>query len=189
MEESNLTPFIRQKLDILFVGLNPAFGSSRNKHYFSVFQSFWSQLFESGLITSNVDKSNADEIIFGSTQKNFNNWSFGITDLVTEVAENKSSKIKPTRTHVRRLLDTIKENEPIVVILLHGKVLDKVLSFLGYDTPDANSGELGKILKDYESNFFNMAFPHGNTITSVDKVKRYFEVKDYLINKKSTNSN
>ena len=188
MEKSTLVPFIRPALDILFVGLNPAFGSSQNKHYFSVFQSFWSQLFESGLITTNVDKSNADEIIFGTTEKNFNNWSYGITDLVTEIAESDSTKIKPTTTHVQRLLNTIKENEPIVVVLLHGKVLDKVLSFLGYDTPAANSGELGKILKNCESNFFNIAFPHGNTITSVDKVKRYFEVKDYLIQKKSTNS-
>ena len=53
----------------------------------------------------------------------------------------------------------------------------------------ANSGELGKILKESDSNFFNIAFPHGNSITSLDKVKRYIEVNNYLIKLKSSANN
>ena len=189
MVESNLTPLVRPNLDILFVGLNPATGSSQNRHYFSVVQSFWSQLFEAGLIISYVDKSNADDRVFQSTEINLNNWSYGITDLVTEFAESDSTKIKPTILHIQHLINTIKDNKPLVVILLHGKVVEKVLTFLGCGVPNANSGELGKILNDCEVNFFNIAFPHGNAITSLDKVKRYIEVKNYLIQKKSSNSN
>jgi hypothetical protein len=79
LEKSNLVPFLREGLDILFIGLNPALGSSRNRRYFSVNQSFWSQLYSSGLITQYVDKSEADGKIFGSTEYNFNNWEYGMS--------------------------------------------------------------------------------------------------------------
>ena len=74
-----LKPFIRYDLDILFVGLNPAIVSNHKGHYFSVKQSFWTQLYEAGLITSRVDKDAADEIIFGDTKFNLNNFDYGIT--------------------------------------------------------------------------------------------------------------
>jgi hypothetical protein len=71
MEQSSLVPFVRKNLDILFVGLNPAEGSSRNGHYFSVNQAFWNQLYEAGLITKFADKLNADNLIFGSNKYNY----------------------------------------------------------------------------------------------------------------------
>lgn len=84
MKESRLKPFIHSGLDILFVGLNPARGSSQNGHYFSVNASFWNQLNEAGLITEFIDKGIADEIVFGSTCININEYQYGITDLVQE---------------------------------------------------------------------------------------------------------
>lgn len=135
MEQSTLVPFVRKNLDILFVGLNPAKGSSRNRHYFSVNQAFWNQLYDAGLITTRVDKANADEIIFGSTNKNFQNWAYGVTDLVTNLAESNSSKIKPTHQNCEKLRDTIYNFAPKTVILLHGKVLDKFLSFWSWPEP------------------------------------------------------
>lgn len=60
MEKSKLVPFVRENLDILFVGLNPAKGSSYNCHYFSVNQAFWNQLYDAGLITARIDKASAD---------------------------------------------------------------------------------------------------------------------------------
>ena len=77
MEKSNLIPFVRNNLDILFVGLNPAVGSSRNRRYFSANQAIWNQLYDSGLITSRVDKSIADELVFGQKDINFQGWSYG----------------------------------------------------------------------------------------------------------------
>ncbi|MFT6210117.1 MAG: hypothetical protein ACJATE_000723, partial [Bacteroidia bacterium] len=88
MEEARLIPFLRNDLDILFVGLNPAKGSNDNRHYFSVNQAFWNQLFEAELITQPVNKQIADDIVFGGNNLNFDNWEYGITDLVTEYAES-----------------------------------------------------------------------------------------------------
>lgn len=181
MEESTLVPFVRENLDILFVGLNPAKGSSRNRHYFSVDRSFWNQLYSAGLITTYVDMSNADDIIFGSTIKNYRGWSYGITDLVTNIAESNSKKIKPTRQDCQILRDTIYEYSPKTAILLHSKVLKKFLRFLGCSVPASNSGELGKIVLNCETMFFNIAFPHGNNIPSDKKVVQYEKVKQYLL--------
>ncbi len=182
MEKSNLMPFLRENLDILFVGLNPAKGSSRNRHYFSVNQAFWNQLLESGLITKYIDKSVADDRIFRTNKLNYENWELGITDLITEIAESNSAKIKPKLDDLIRLKKVIIEYKPKTVVLLHGKVLKKFIDFLGYVVPESNTGELGRLIEKCDTNFFNIAFPHGNTITSERKVKRYVELKEYLEN-------
>ena len=127
-----------------------------------------------------VDKENADTIVFGSTDKNFLGWSYGITDLVTSIAESNSSKIKPTRQDCEILREAIRKFAPITVILLHRKVLDKFLPFLGYSVPESNSGQIGKLISNCPSMFFNIAFPHGNTITSAEKIEQYKVVKQYI---------
>jgi hypothetical protein len=181
MEKSHLVPFVRENLDILFVGLNPAKGSSRNRHYFSVNQALWNQLYDAGLITCRVDKSNADEIVFGRTDKNFQDWSYGVTDLITTIAESNSGRVKPTQEDCEALQSLIKKLSPKVVILLHGKVLDSFLAFLGCAIPGSNSGKLGMLMKDSSTMFFNIAFPHGNAISSEDKIVHYQTVRRYLL--------
>lgn len=182
MEKSKLVPFLRPELDILFVGLAPANGSSNNGHYFSVNQALWNQLFASGLINCYMDKSKADETVFGSTKVNRNKWSYGITDLVPAIAESDSAKIKPTYKDNERLCNEIIKFNPKVAILLHGKVLDKFLPFLGMANQKSNSGKLGKIIHGCETMFYNIAFPHGNAIKAIDKVKLYKEIITYLEN-------
>jgi uracil DNA glycosylase superfamily protein len=179
MEKSKLIPFLRNNLDILFIGLNPALGSSQNKHYFSVNQSFWNQLYDSGLIITNVDKSYADDFIFGSTEYNCN---FGITDLITSIAESDSTKIKPKSQDSIHLKNTIIEFSPKVSIILHSKVLKIFLNFMNIKVPDSNSGYLGNLIKNCQTIFYNIAFPHGNTIASYYKVQKYKEVKEFLLN-------
>lgn len=184
MEKSNLIPYVRKDLDILFVGLNPAKGSSQNKHYFSVKQSFWEQLYYSGLITTSVDKSNADDKIFGSNRYNYNNWNYGITDLITEVAESDSRKVNPSIDDCIRLEREILFYKPRTVVLLHGKVIKYFFRYLALSKPLANTGKLGKIISDSNTVFFNIAFPHGNAITNELKIKRYIELKDHLLTNK-----
>lgn len=184
MEKSSLIPYLRKDLEILFVGLNPAKGSSDKGHYFSVNQAFWNQLFDSGLIEESVDKLIADEIIFRTNKVNFSNWNYGITDLVTEIAESNSQKIKPTLSHCKQLTENIRLNKPKSVVLLHSKVTKTFLNFLNKPIPKSNSGNLGNILSNSDTTFFNIAFPHGNSISSLEKVKRYLELKEFL---KSTN--
>ena len=180
MEASNLLPFIKENLDILFIGLNPALGSNRNKHYFSVKQAFWNQLFEAGLITQWVDKKKADDLIFGSNESNYNNWEFGITDLVTEVAESDSGAIKPTDLHCERLEKLIKKYSPRVAIILHSKVLNNFLKYLDKPIPKANDGHIGELIGGCSTTFFSIAFPHGNNIPDQDKIARYREVKSFI---------
>lgn len=181
MKESTLIPFLRSNLDILFVGLNPAEGSRQNRHYFSVNQAFWNQLFDSSLITEYIDKSHADEVVFGTNRINFKHWNMGITDLVIEVAESNSSAVKPTEKDCQRLKNTIIAFKPRIVVLLHQTVLRKFLRFLGHKVPISNTGKMGKLIKSVDSEFYNIAFPHGNTITSQEKVNRYLELKNFLI--------
>ena len=181
MERSNLIPFVRDNLDILFIGLNPALGSSRNKHYFSVNQSFWNQLYFSGLVSEYVDKSNADELIFGSNTLNLNNYNYGVVDLVTLVAESDSSKIKPTKDDCKYIINLIVKFNPLISIILHGKVLKYLFNYLNLTVPNVNSGYLGKIIPNSNILFYSIAFPHGNTFTSDEKIKRYIEVKNKLL--------
>jgi len=181
MNNSELKPFIREGLAILFVGLNPASISNIKGHYFSVRMDFWNQLYDSGLITKKLDKDKADITVFGTTKININNWSYGITDLVPEIAESDSNKIKPKKEHCDNLINSIIKYNPKVVILLHGKVLKYFLRHLDVNKPVINSGNLGNILKGCDSLFFNIAFPHGNTIPKGEKVEMYKEVYRYLM--------
>lgn len=180
MEQSTLIPFVRTNLHILFVGLNPAKGSSRNRHYLSVNQAFWDQLYDSGLITCPIDKAEADEVVFGGTSINFRGWGYGITDLVPQVAESDSTNVKSTAANCECLKDIIFEKKPKTVILLHGKTRKHFLRFLGCPVPRANSGQLGKLIPHCPTMFYNIAFPHGNNWTSADKVFQYRNVRKYL---------
>ena len=164
MEKSNLVPLIRQNLQILFVDLNPAKGSSDNRHYFFVNQAFWNQLYDAGLITEKVDKLVADETVFGSNEINYCGWEYGITDLITEVAESESRKIKPSVDDCRRLKKQIQKFQPKVAILIHGKVTKTFLPYIGGSALPANYGPIGKVIDNCPTMFYSIAFPHGNNI-------------------------
>lgn len=181
MENIKLKPFIRKDLDILFIGLNPAVISNKKGHYFSVKQSLWNQLYHSGLITKEVSKENADELIFGSTAFNIKQMNFGITDLVTHIANSNSNEVKPTEDDCIRLEKDILNYKPRVAIIIHSKVLKKfVFKHLGIKECESNSGYMGKLIKGCDTTFYNIAFPHGNAIADKDKIKRYKEVKDFI---------
>jgi len=182
VEKSKLVPFLRRNLDILFVGLNPTKGSNDNRHYFSVNQAFWNQLFAAELISQPVDKLVADDIVFGRTHLNFSHWEYGITDLVTQYAESDSSKIEPTTKDCIKLIKDIEEYKPKTAVILHSKVLSKLFNFLDKTIPNSNSGKLGRVVKKCNTQFFNIAFPHGNSIASIDKINRYKELKHFIIN-------
>ena len=79
----------------------------------------------------------------------------------------------------------IKQFNPKTAIILHKKALSIFLKYCDVNVPRANSGRLGRIIKNCSTEFFNIAFPHGNAITSADKVIRYKEVKMYLLQSKN----
>ena len=182
MEKATLKPFLRENLDILFVGLNPARISNKKGHYFSVKQSFWKQLHQGGLISEDVNKDYADDLIFGGDQLNFNQWNYGITDLVTHIAESNSTKVEPTVADCKALKDVILQYKPLTVVILHGKVLKEFVShYIGGGKYYSNSGKMGQLLKGCNSVFYNIAFPHGNSISDANKIKRYKELKSDIL--------
>jgi hypothetical protein len=177
---SKLTPFLRQGLDILFVGLNPAKGSSDKGRYFSVNQAFWDQLLAAGLITLRVDKSSADVIVFGSTSVNVHNWQFGMTDLVSDIACSNSRLIRPTRGHTEKLIHQVDVMKPRATILMHSKVTKAVCEYLGIPYSGANPGRIGVSEERVGTALFGVAFPHGNWVANSDKVIRYIQVREFL---------
>lgn len=185
MEKATLKPFVRENLDILFVGLNPAVVSNQKGHYFSVKQSLWNQLYRSGLILQEVNKDIADELIFGSTELNVEHLNFGITDLVTDIADSNSGKVKPTIADCKKLEQTIRKYNPRITIILHNKVLKKfIFGYLGVKECPSNSGKMGELLENCETTFYNIAFPHGNAIQDEEKIARYREVKELITKQK-----
>jgi mismatch-specific thymine-DNA glycosylase len=181
MKKSKLIPFLRPNLDILFIGLNPANGSSEKGHYFSVNQSFWNQLFDAGLLRYPVNKNVADDLVFGYTDYNFKNWNFGITDLVTTIAESDSSKIKPSFQNTENLVLELKKYKPKTAVILHSKVLTNLCKYLNLKKPKTNSGNMGVLIDDCDTIFYNISFPHGNTITAIQKIEKYKELKIHLL--------
>ena len=135
------------------------------------------------MITEKVDKFIADEIVFGGNAINFKGWDYGITDLITEVAESDSRKIKPTKEDCRRLERDIRKHQPKTTILLHGKVTKTFLPYLGIKPVCANHGQIGKIMINCPTMLYSIAFPHGNNIPSKEKVSKYNTVKYYLLKK------
>ena len=122
----------------------------------------------------------ADEQVFGSSTINTNHWEYGVTDLVNFIAGSNSSKIKPSLKDNTTLMQTIKTHEPKIVVLLHSKVVNSfVKEYLGKSV--VKYGNLGKLIEGCDSLFFNVPFPHGNTITSDVKVEMYKQIKETLL--------
>lgn len=172
-------PFIREDLDILFVGLNPANTSSKKGHYFSTNSAFWNQLHLAGLITECVNMDTADDIVFGSSDINYKNCQYGVTDLVNYLAESDSSKVKPTMQNCKDLEQNILKYKPKKVILLHSKVVKQfVEKYLKKGS--IQYGKLGKLISNSDTVFYNVPFPHGNAIKTEIKIELYKEIKDSL---------
>ena len=171
----NLKPFIKHNLEILFIALNPPEISNEIGHYFSKVPNFWNQLFLSGLITRNVKKETADELIFGSNKYNYKNWNYGLVDLVPNIIETSSSKVKPLDSHINNLKNLIIEYKPKNAIIIHSKVRDKLYN---KHTP-MTKGYIGKILlnEGCETNFFLAPFPHGDSIKQEVKISLYKKIK------------
>jgi len=176
----NLKPFIREKLDVLFIALNPPKQSNSNGHYFSGKTSrFFYLLHNSGLITQAVDKSIADDEIFGNNTLNFKNSNFGVIDIVPNIVETKSSKVKVTIEHIDSLVEIIKKYKPKIVCIIHSKVLKAInrsKETVNKLTFESNS----KLLKDCETLFFFNYFPNGNNKPDSIKLKKFREIKELL---------
>ncbi|MFT6210681.1 MAG: hypothetical protein ACJATE_001302 [Bacteroidia bacterium] len=75
----------------------------------------------------------------------------------------------------------VEKFKPKAVVLLHGKVISNLCTYIGKNIPKANTGQMGQLIENCKTEFFNIAFPHGNTISTVKKVARYLELKKELL--------
>lgn len=171
--------FLRKGLDVLFVALNPPQQSNSNGHYFSGNSSgFFKLLYRSGLITYNVDKSCADEKIFASTEYNYKNAQYGVTDLVFDMLETNSGKVKVKQYHIDNLINKIQELNPRIVCIIHAKVRDEINKSLS--RPMIDYGKCGKLIDGCDSIFFQNYFPNGNNISDSTKIKIFQQMKELI---------
>lgn len=118
-----LNEYLHPEMDILFVALNAPDKSNKNAHWFSGNLSFWNVLFNAGIITQPIkDVLEGDIKVFGSTEINFNNLQFGVVDLVQDIVQTDSSKIKTKDEHVQRILSIVDKHPTKKLCLMHSKV-------------------------------------------------------------------
>jgi G:T/U-mismatch repair DNA glycosylase len=121
--EINLNEILHPKMDILFVALNPPKNSNSNGKYFSNNLSFWNVLYNSGLIIHPIyDKLKGEELVFHNNKINFQKAIYGITDLVHNVVETNSNKVKVRQHQVERILKITEKHEIRKLCLMHSKV-------------------------------------------------------------------
>lgn len=180
MTKIKLQPFLRPQLDVLFVSLNPPVQSNDNGHYFSGRSSrFFRLLYLSGLITKDLPKATADETVFDSTSVNYKGCAFGVIDLVDDIVQTNSRKVRPTRRHVDLLFTRIREFDPRFVCVIHSKVRD-ALNKNPVCAERLDYGICGPLLLGSESVFVLNYFPNGNNVSDEKKLRIFRALRDEL---------
>jgi G:T/U-mismatch repair DNA glycosylase len=172
--------YIRPKLDVLFVALNPPTKSANNGHWFSGEQSaFFKLLYMSGLITANVPKANADEIVFGGTSINYKAASYGVTDLRPELIETNSGNVRVSGEDVARFIDRVRANEPRIVCIIHGKVraeFNRLVDRFPGVVATVEIEQFTTPLAGCTSRFICNHFPNGNSYPDAVKIEIFRRV-------------
>lgn len=165
----NLKEYIHPEMDILFLALNAPEVSNANAHWFSRNLSFWNVLYNSGLITQSISNPIEGDIkVFGSNKINFQNHTYGVTDLNNEVVETNSNKVNIEKRHVNRIINILETKKVAKLCLMHSAVGEAFRSSgLLKNTTPARYGLIGYINETevYEVPFHNASIP--------DKVQYY----------------
>jgi len=182
-EKIHLEPILYDKMDILFIPLNPPKKSTKNKHYFSRTEVFWKILSDHGLITKEIWKdgnyTTADDIVFHGNSRNFQHSIFGIHDLMPDKLESNSKKVKPELSPVNKILSVVKKRKIKVVCLMHSKVYKSFKKSKDIDwIPDSKYGHIGTFKK---TKIFRVPFPSYRNYQADDPIWGYYsELKDQL---------
>jgi len=156
---------------VLFIALNPPVQSNSNAHYFSGKQSrFFKLLAASGLITQEIPNACADEMVFGTSEINHKGASFGVVDLVPDLVETRSGKVRVAAEDVARLVSQIRSFAPRFVCVIHSKVLSG-LNRHGGLVRRLEYGLCGPVLQDCATEFAVNYFPNGNSIKDDTKIQ------------------
>lgn len=180
MTKFSLRPFLRRRLDVLFVALNPPTQSNDHGHYFSGRGSrFFHILYLSGLITVDLPKAAADKTVFDSTSINYKGCAFGVVDLVDDLIQTNSGKVRPTIQQVDLLCARIREFRPRFVCVIHSKVRNALNKNPEFVDP-LDYGICGPLLRHSESVFVLNYFPNGNSVSDKKKLRMFRALRDEL---------
>lgn len=170
--------YLKENLDILFIALNPSVQSNNNTHYFSGKQSlFFKQMYQSGLVTENLDRLTADELVFGGNEYNYKGKNYGVIDLLPRIEETNSNKVKVKVSDVELMINRIKKYKPKNVCIIHSIVMRNFKKVTGVDLV---IGYNGKVIEGLDTEFYYNYFPNGNNKTTESKVEIYKEIKSKL---------
>lgn len=170
--------YLRKDLDILFIALNPPEQSNINGYYFSGSQStFYKQLYLSGLISKELDKSIADELVFGGIEYNYKNSNYGVIDLVPGLVETNGGLVRVNNEDVINMINRIEKYKPKIVCIIHSKVKTKLSNYINKNLVYGYNGQL---LENLDTEFYCNYFPNGNNIPTERKINIYKEIRDKL---------
>ena len=134
----------------------------------------------SGLITREIPRGHADEIVFGTTEINCAGAAFGVVDLVDDLVETDSKRVHPTPRHVARLLDRVRELDARFACVIHSKVRDS-LNHYGQLRSQMGYGWCGPVLPNCTTEFVVNSFPNGNSIVDAEKIRIFRLLRDRLL--------
>ena len=123
-----LPDYLREGLDIVFVGLNPGLYSAQVGHYFAYKQNrFWPALSASGLVPEPVGPEDDARLL---------EWGIGLTDVVKRPTRG-IHELKPVefRRGAKALQEKIERYQPHIVCFV---------GLTGYRVCCSNVGELGR---------------------------------------------
>ena len=162
----NLKEYLYPEMDLLFVALNAPKVSNENSHWFTYNLSFWNLLFNAGIIKEPIaNKLQGDEIVFGTTTINFNNWVIGVTDLNREVIETNSINVNTNKYQVNRIKDILDNHATKRLCLMHSMVAEEFES-QGMIKRNYVGGKnlYGKVGQYKKTKIFEVPFHSGNSI-------------------------
>lgn len=179
-----LPSYLRPGLDVLFVALNPPSQSAANGHWFSGSGSrFFKLLHLSGLITCDVSKANADELVFGGTHYNHKRARFGVTDLRPELIETNSGRVQLGDPHLDAFIQSIRATEPRLVCVIHQKVwshFNRSARRHSAVVEKIEVGVLSRPIAGCPSQFICNYFPNGNGYTDAVKIEIFKKLRDAI---------
>jgi len=178
--EPPLRPYVRPKLDVLFVALTPHPLSALNGHWFSGKPSrFFELLHLSGLITADLSKATADEAVFGGTQFNHKGASYGVMDLDPDRLMPKG-KAPADGKDLAEMIRVVRANKPHIVCVVHQKIWT-AFNKLADDRPDVVDvmavGRFTRPLAKCPSQFICSYFPNGNSCPARTKIGIFAKVR------------
>lgn len=175
--------FLKPNLDVLFVALNPAKESNKNGHYFSGSRSlFYRRWYEAGLLTEDVHSRrtvDSDDVVFGTTAINYKDKSFGVIDIVKDIAESKGSSVKISDEAYAEFIMDLRENNPKNIVIIMSFVKEKINRKEKIKLVYGPNGQALKHL-GINANVFCFPFPNGSSFSASQIIDYYSQLKDVL---------